>query len=389
MKIVLRPEVERERLKKLYSLEILDTPDELKFDQITSFVAGICDVESAIISLVDKDRVWFKSRFGFQRTEIPRNISFCDYALHASGPFEVTDTLLDVNFAQSPLVINKPNIRFYASMPLITSDNYRIGSICVFDSKPKKLTLQQIDALKIFAANIVTLIESDSYAKKLSESNKYLDLALEGSNVGIWDWNLKDNSVKYSEQWAHLRGEELKDLKMDLSDWESRVHPEDLADTFDKINKYFEDHTYYFENIHRVKHKNGRWIYILGRGRFSSWDSQRRPTRFTGTDMDITDLMSNRLKLDLFFRHAPYGFAFCDLNGKFKEVNQEFTRITGYLTEELNNLTFWELTPKKYEKDEAIQQQNLELQGSYGPYRKEYIHKSGEFIPVSLYGFKV
>lgn len=399
-------EAETQRLEKLYLYGILNPDPDARIDQITKALAGICGTSMALVGLVDKDRVVFKSRFGLTHTEASRDGSFCHHVIQSEDFFEVPDTHHDDRFTNHYFVTQAPYVRFYAAVPLMTADSLRLGTLCVLDSNPKKLTEEQKLVLKTFADNIVELFESGAKDKrlhrkreaisnekdlrqKLSESNEYLDLALEGSNLGIWDWNLTDNTVKYSERWAKLRGEELSDLKMDLSDWESRVHPEDLPGAFQAINDYLQGKTPYFEKVHRVKHKNGSWVHILGRARFSAWDENGKPTRFTGTDMDISELMSSKLKLDRFFRLAPYGFAFCDMDGKFIELNEEFSRITGYTKDELSQLHIWDLTPEKYREVENLQLRNLEETGAYGPFRKEYIRKNGELIHVELNGFKV
>jgi PAS domain S-box-containing protein len=238
-------------------------------------------------------------------------------------------------------------------------------------------------------ATVRDISKEKDLINKLSESNKYLDLALAGGNLGIWDWYLTNNQVKFNSAWAKLRGLELSELKMNINDWESSVHPEDLYKAYENINNYLQGKSNFYENIHRVKHKNGHWIYIMARGQFSDWDKNGKPLRFTGTDMDVTDLMSNKIKLDLFFKRAPYGFAFCDMDGKFIEINEELTRITGYSKEELYQLSFMKLTPEKFKDDETFHMKSLAEKGFYGPYRKEFIRKNEEKVSVKLNGFIV
>lgn len=232
-------------------------------------------------------------------------------------------------------------------------------------------------------------LERSDLIEKVSETNKYLDLAVEGANLGIWDWYLTDNRVKYNETWAKLRGVELSDLKMDLSDWESRVHPEDLPHAYSAIRDYLEGKSSYFESIHRVRHKNGKWIYIMGRGRFSSWDAAGKPTRFTGTDMDVTDLISAQMQLDLFFKNAPYGFVFWSMEGRFLETNDKMSEITGYSKVELLGLTYAAITPEEFwEQDKRVFAQILKDK-SYGAYRKSYRRKDGVIVPVEITAFMV
>ena len=167
---------------------------------------------------------------------------------------------------------------------------------------------------------------------QLSESNEYLDLALEGANLGVWDWYLSDNTVKYNERWARLRGVELKDLNMNLKDWESRVHPDDLSQAYENINNYLSGKTSSFEHIHRVKHSNGSWIYILGRGRFSEFDSNGKPLRFTGTDMDVTELMVNKNKLEAILKFSPVVLYECLINKNWTMnfISPFIETISGY-----------------------------------------------------------
>ena len=101
---------------------------------------------------------------------------------------------------------------------------------------------------------------------------KYLDLALEGANLGIWDWYLIDNSVRFDSRWAAMLGLDYSKIDMELSTWESRVHPDDLEKCYADIKAYMDGETELYENIHRMKHANGHWVYILDRGRFSDWD---------------------------------------------------------------------------------------------------------------------
>ncbi len=119
-------------------------------------------------------------------------------------------------------------------------------------------------------------------------SNQYLDLALEGANLGIWDWDLRTNSVKFDRRWASMLGLDFNTIKMDLSTWEMRVHPDDLPRCMEDIKAYMDGKTPYYENIHRMKHENGNWVYILDRGKFSQRDQNGKPVRFTGTHLDIT-----------------------------------------------------------------------------------------------------
>ena len=151
---------EANRLAALYRYGILDTPSEAVFDRITSMASEICDVPIALISLLDPDRQWFKSRVGIEATETPRDIAFCIHAItNPEELTEVVDATKDERFKDNPLVVNDPKIRFYAGKPLLTPDGYALGTLCVASDEPKSLTLQQKSALDHLSDMVVQLLE--------------------------------------------------------------------------------------------------------------------------------------------------------------------------------------------------------------------------------------
>ncbi len=160
MKISAIPQNEGERLIAMKSYLILDTEEEKDFDDITELAAQICDMPIAIITLVDEKRQWFKAKKGWSFKETNRNISFCAHTIHTDDIMMVPDTLKDDRFFDNPLVIEEPAIRFYAGMPLITSDGYKLGSLAVIDKKPGKLSEEQISALRMLSRQVVNLLNS-------------------------------------------------------------------------------------------------------------------------------------------------------------------------------------------------------------------------------------
>lgn len=155
------PDHEGERLAALRQYELLDTPADPAYDAFTSLAATICDTPTASISLVDADRQWFKSTVGMGETkETPRDIAFCAHAILSPSLLEVPDTKLDARFADSPLVTEDPNYRFYAGVPLIDRDGYALGTLCTLDRRPRTLSEKQREQMLQLAASLVTLIEA-------------------------------------------------------------------------------------------------------------------------------------------------------------------------------------------------------------------------------------
>lgn len=138
-----RPADEPDRLQALRQLLILDTPPEERFDRLTAFAAEEFGVPTALLSLIDEDRQWFKSRVGMDPCETPRRISFCGHAILQNDIMVVPDAHQDKRFSGNPLVTGEPFIRFYAGAPLKLPTGHNVGTLCLIDSKPR--TLDEID----------------------------------------------------------------------------------------------------------------------------------------------------------------------------------------------------------------------------------------------------
>jgi len=161
------PQNEAKRLKVLWQYEVLDTVPEELFDDLTELAGRICEAPIALISLVDEKRQWFKSRVGTTLHQTARDISFCSHAIAQSDLFIVPDALRDERFAHSPLVTTDPKIRFYAGAPLITPDGHAMGTLCVIDKVPRKLRLEQKQALRILARHVVSQLELRRRSREL------------------------------------------------------------------------------------------------------------------------------------------------------------------------------------------------------------------------------
>jgi len=147
------------RLEALDRCGLLDTPPESAFDNVTALCADLLDVPIALVSLVDRDRQWFKSRVGLDATETARSVAFCDHAIRRREILVVEDATADARFADNPLVTDGPRIRFYAGVPLRTADGHALGTLCAIDRRPRTLSAADRRLLEQLAHQVELEIE--------------------------------------------------------------------------------------------------------------------------------------------------------------------------------------------------------------------------------------
>lgn len=179
------PPNEIERLTALRIYEVLDTAPEAEFDDLTRLAANICDTPIALVSLVDASRQWFKSRQGLDVAETSRDAGFCPHVILGDGVFEVNDALQDQRFADNPLVLGAPNIRFYAGMPLTAADGFNLGAVCVIDRVPRQLNDQQREALRVISRQVVHLLELRVAVRRLDREAAFRQAILDSAAASI------------------------------------------------------------------------------------------------------------------------------------------------------------------------------------------------------------
>lgn len=169
------PDNENERLKALSNYNIISNEIEAEFDEIVKLATNICETPIGLITFVDADKQWLKSKIGVSITQTERSVSFCSHAI--LNPHEimiVDDAREDARFANNPLVKGDPNIVFFAGMPLVDESGYALGTLCAIDNKPRKLTQNQIEAIKILSKQVVNMLHLRLKNVQLNESKKRL-----------------------------------------------------------------------------------------------------------------------------------------------------------------------------------------------------------------------
>lgn len=238
----------------------------------------------------------------------------------------------------------------------------------------------------------VTSQEVRQYTDALQETNllyemlkERLELALTGSNDGVWDWNLIDNSVYFSPRWKEMLGFEDDELPSVFASWEERVHPDDLEAAWRDINRNFHKETEYYENIHRLRHKKGHWIWILDRGK-TLFDDKGRPVRMIGTHTDITEQKMLQLKNEeqhLIIEQINDGVIRTDMKGNIVSWNCGAEKMYGYKASEiLGNHISVLFHPDDFDSFSAYAKILIE-RGQYSA-DKRFISKENEEIFVSF-----
>lgn len=303
MKVMSDQEYEIRRLTALKALSLSKTLPEQEFDEIAQLATKICDTPLAYISFIDQDRQWFKAKIGFSILEIPRSQSFCEFTIQQHHVQLFSGQMLIQKFKNNPLFSLEPNIQFYAGISINDPQHgLPIGTLAILDTKKRELTQDQNESLKILKTQIERFLYSkiplNSYPQiesKLIETNQRQNYILNGAGLGSWDWWLETNEVQFDRRWCEMLGLKLEETPQNLTTWDSRVHPEDKAQAYEDIKSYLNGKTAYYENIHRMMHANGEWIWILDRGRISEWDLSGKPIRFTGIHLEITEYKNNEL----------------------------------------------------------------------------------------------
>jgi GAF domain-containing protein len=161
---------DHDRLAALQKYAILDTEPERAFDDLTLLASFVCKTPIALISLVDEDRQWFKSKIGIAASETPREFAFCSTAIQQSEVMVIPDTLKDERFRDNPMVVAEPKIRFYAGAPLINEEGYALGTLCVVDRAPREFGPDQREALQALGRLVLAQLEFRRNLQLLKEA---------------------------------------------------------------------------------------------------------------------------------------------------------------------------------------------------------------------------
>ncbi|MEM8916833.1 MAG: PAS domain-containing protein, partial [Pseudomonadota bacterium] len=299
---VVQDDQEPARLAALRELDILDTPEERRFDEITALAARVFRVPISLVSLVDETRQWFKSNLGLTARETSREVSFCAHAIADDGVLVVEDALLDPRFRDNSLVTGAPNIRFYAGAPLKTKDGHRLGTLCIIDSRPRSLSEEEAGILRDMADMVMSaLFERIGSPAALDSPNwveqkQLLELSEKFAEVGHWRIDLAKNTVYWSDEVYRIHGVSPETFEPELTTAIEFYHPDDRDEVAAVVGRAIEAKQP-FEFELRLVRADGEIRQVRSVGECSDGKDGKNPFVF-GVFQDVTDLRlsSERLR---------------------------------------------------------------------------------------------
>ncbi len=290
MTTVAHPQDEAGRLATLREYRILDTASEPMYDELARLAAFACDAPTALITLVDDKRQWFKARVNFELAETARDVALCAHTILGTDVLIVPDALRDERFAHNPLVVGEPHIRFYAGMPLVMPNGHCLGAIDVIDTKPRDLDHRQVDALRSLAHQVVAQLElrrvlADEQRIQREGSERFQLLA-RATNDAVWDWNLVTNEIWWSEGLRRLFGLPPDEVPT-IDAWTARLHPDDRARVDHSLFAAIQSGQPNWSDEYRFLCHDGHYADILDRGYVIHHEG--KPVRMVGAMLDVTE----------------------------------------------------------------------------------------------------
>ncbi len=373
------PANEQERLKALLNYNILDTMPDEQLDAITRIASYICKTPIALITLIDKDRQWIKSKVGSEIQETSRKVSFCQHTVMGTELLEIPDTYEDERLSDNPFVTDGMKLRFYAGMPLINPDGLSIGSLCVVDDVPRHLTDEQKDILKTLSREIITHLElrktnanlqgkinelvTDRIEKTEADLNTYQFALNQFASVCIT--NLTGEITMANKNFCNITGLTLNEL---TGKYVGNAISNNFPETFyAEVREAVLKGEIWHGEV-EGKHKSGN-IYWTDTVVIPYINKHKQPYQFMVILQDITDkkkaddTLSKLAKVQQgILNGTDYAIIHVEPSGLIKTFNSGAEKMLGYKAEEMVGIH----NPGVFHDHEEIEKRTLELNNELG-----------------------
>lgn len=338
------PPNERERVKKLKGLNILDSKPEPIFDGIVALAAQICGCPIVFLSLIDSDRQWFKSKIGFELESYPRGEAICSETILSDSLFEISDLSKEPRLTYALQGSEGSEIRFYAGAPLITRDNFAIGTLCVLHIQPHTLTPEQAAALDTLAKQAARHIEMrselDVFQAKVSalgESERRFRAIADASPMLLYISDEAGNRTFFNQAWCEFTGLSREESIADH--WQKTIHPDD-REVYNKRWAEVSEQRLRFQLEFRLRHASGTYRWVLEQA-MPMFSSSGRLEGYVSSCVDLSSRIADELQYqnnEARFRAiseaAPLGIFVTDSDGNCIYTNHQYQRITGLTAEQ-------------------------------------------------------
>ncbi len=382
---------EAERLNELYSYGVLDTAPEEAFDRVTALAAEMFDAPIALVSLVDEDRQWFKSRVGIDAEGTERKWSFCSHSIRQGrdAVMVVEDATADPRFSDNPYVAGAPEVRFYAGAVLTTPMGHNLGTLCVVDTKPRPApTPSQLRQLRTLARIVVDELELRRANRETHEKNRLLDLAESLAGLGRWRLETASGRQTWSDAVYAIHGVSRETFDPNTSPAMDFYHPEDRPILSAALQAALTAKSS-FQLPFRLTRTDGEERHVVSRGA-CDLDASGEVIALFGVFQDITDQV--RSLQDIRRSEARYRLLAenaCDLimrsdeTGRLTYISPAAMAMTGYAPEDLLGRRWSEFVcAEDAARVEGAMLAQLAWRGTMAPKSIEYRarHRDGHLI---------
>jgi PAS domain S-box-containing protein len=397
---------ETNRLAALRELEILDTPSEKDFDDLVALAAQICEVPIALITLIDDERQWFKSKYGVGIAETPRSISLCSYAILEEEQLIIPDTITDERFSDNPLVLGPSGIRFYAGIPLRNEEGIALGTLCVMDRKTRTLSESQLSSLKMLANQVAKLIILRLKLIKLQKANsiilqKQLELSNSESKLSAFFNSSSDATFLLDPDCNILSFNKVANENIE------KLYSKNIS-TDENFSLYpcYSSHSCFKESF--PKALNGKEIkeeieisYFgsIVWNLFSFFPMRNDLDEIIGVSFVVTDindrkrteeaLVASEIRLALVLESTNDGWWDWDIYNNHFYFSSSWSKMLGYEEDEIRDISnpFTELVhPEDKEKVENLFNNFLLDDATHFELEYRILHKGGNYVPIHFKG---
>ena len=353
-----RGENEAARLRALWDYRILDTAPEERFDDLVRAATYICGTPIGLVGLIDAGREWFKSKVGWDATEIPREISFGTHTVTQADALIVSDTLKDIRFAKNPLTA-QAGVRFYAGVPLLTAEGYALGSLSVMDHVPRALTEEQTRTLRVLARQVMAHLENqrDLGWNPGRESYECYPQFCKSSVVGFYRTTLDGQVLDCNPAFVRIMGYTSREELLACHASEFYFSPSDRQDVVEQCRSLGSLTNF----ASRLRRKDGSSVWVLENAE-TVLGQDGAPAMIEGTLIDISQqkcakaagnqahqaLQNSETRYRRLFETAKDGILILDFKtGQITDVNPFLIEMLGYTHSEFVGKKLWEIGPFK------------------------------------------